>query len=383
MLGSSKSDSVKINSRSSAGYSMRPGGSSGWIEGAPRGAAATSWEIRLGKLQVSVWLGLALGAVVGGYFIGFFSGRYVGFESARQISSGEIAKLPVPESFSRALAYNPKGVYDRLNKPAVLREGNGPRASVRVPSEIEPSSRAKRADGNRDILLNPRGNDARNSVKTANTASNKQDPLGSAHEEISDGLFDEPVGGDRIIIGSDDGAVIGGSNAIPNTVRIIGQDTSASENNGAEGRGNQRDDVSAEELLDARIQNARAVAGKAAIPDARESVIDGIKEPVVKTPKSNSNGSEKVSGSLVRKVLPVGYFAQVSAPKKVTEAESVAKKLKRSGFPVVIEAATVNGQSFYRVLVGPEDNKVQAERLVSQLQSESYVTSKPFIRKVK
>jgi cell division septation protein DedD len=50
---------------------------------------------------------------------------------------------------------------------------------------------------------------------------------------------------------------------------------------------------------------------------------------------------------------------------------------------VVVESASVAGQSFFRVLVGPEQNKVQADRLVSQLKSESYIAGNPFIRKVK
>ena len=67
----------------------------------------------------------------------------------------------------------------------------------------------------------------------------------------------------------------------------------------------------------------------------------------------------------------------------MSDAQSIVQKLKRSGFPAVIEPASVSGQSFYRVLVGPEENKVQADRLVGQLKSESYIAGAPFIRKVK
>jgi cell division protein FtsN len=50
---------------------------------------------------------------------------------------------------------------------------------------------------------------------------------------------------------------------------------------------------------------------------------------------------------------------------------------------VVVEEADVRGELFYRVLVGPEENKVQADRLLQQLKSERYLTSVPFIRRVK
>ena len=67
----------------------------------------------------------------------------------------------------------------------------------------------------------------------------------------------------------------------------------------------------------------------------------------------------------------------------MNEAQTIAQKLKKSGFPVVIEPFSNGGQSFYRVLVGPEENKVQADRLVSQLKGERYLPGAPFIRKYK
>jgi cell division septation protein DedD len=86
---------------------------------------------------------------------------------------------------------------------------------------------------------------------------------------------------------------------------------------------------------------------------------------------------------MVKQVLPPGYFAQVAAPKRLQEAQDVARRLKRSGFPVVIETAHVRGEDYYRVLVGPEDGKVQAERLVDQLKRESYLSGTAFLRRVK
>jgi cell division septation protein DedD len=73
----------------------------------------------------------------------------------------------------------------------------------------------------------------------------------------------------------------------------------------------------------------------------------------------------------------------VAAPSRLADAESVARKLRQSGFPAVVEVADVKGESYYRVLVGPEDTKTQADRLIDQLKSERYLSSVPFIRKVK
>jgi hypothetical protein len=43
----------------------------------------------------------------------------------------------------------------------------------------------------------------------------------------------------------------------------------------------------------------------------------------------------------------------------------------------------VRGEEYYRVLVGPEQNRVHADRLVGQLRSERYLAAPPFIRQVK
>jgi cell division septation protein DedD len=61
----------------------------------------------------------------------------------------------------------------------------------------------------------------------------------------------------------------------------------------------------------------------------------------------------------------------------------VAKRLRGSGFPVMIEDFSTGKSPYFRVLVGPEDNKVQAERLVGQVKRESYISGKPFIRQSK
>ena len=84
----------------------------------------------------------------------------------------------------------------------------------------------------------------------------------------------------------------------------------------------------------------------------------------------------------ITKKLQKGYYAQVQAPQSSDEAEGIASKLRDSGFPVAIEAAAKNGQTYYRVMVGPEQKKVQADRLIGQLKGEKYIKGTPFIRAV-
>jgi DedD protein len=83
---------------------------------------------------------------------------------------------------------------------------------------------------------------------------------------------------------------------------------------------------------------------------------------------------------MLRNSLPKGWFAQVAAPKRLSEAEAMATKLKRSGFPVLIERANVRGEEYFRVVVGPESDRVQVDRLIAQVKREGY---SPFPRAVK
>jgi cell division septation protein DedD len=365
----SRMDGGAAGSRGAGGYNMKPGSQGERADGRVWRSSNSRWEVRLGTLQVAVWLGLAVGACVGGYFVGFFSGRYVGFESARQSSSGEEPKLPAPEMFADASALNPNRVYEKLRAPAILPDSGGPRASAKVSDVVLPPSNSERA---RDI-------DAINEAKGA-FQRQQQKPSGQSADQVGgsgDDIFDEVQHTDRLIIGSDEGLTEELEEKLPSSVRMLGNsDRAVGDGGTANAKLNKGDASSAAAVLDARIASARSEVARAApqaVSDSQES----------KKPAPDSATKTTESAGLVRKVLPSGYFAQVAAPKKLAEAEGVAKRLKRSGFPVLVESASVNGQSFYRVLVGPEENKVQAERLVSQLQSESYVASKPFIRKVK
>jgi cell division septation protein DedD len=338
--------------KGAGGYTLKPSSQNERSSvGARRGSGQGS-EVRLGKLQVTVWLGLALGSIVGSYFVGFFAGRYVGFDAARASSAGEVAKLPAPESFNESAIQNPGGVYDKLKSPAILRD------SV---SELA----QKRAASNEQLEATKRELPAEPAVREARIVDEDAEPSAqiertvpledsSGNEQVVDQLFDGVGSGEQLIIGAEEELA---EKPVPSSVRMLGAGK-AEEAKVAKAQ----PEKSASALLDERIASAKAAAS---------------------TTETKSADKKSDNGPLVRKVIPSGYFAQVAAPKKMNEAEAIAGKLKRSGFPVVIESASVAGQNFYRVLVGPEENKVQADRLVSQLDSESYISGKPFIRKVK
>jgi hypothetical protein len=322
--------------------------------------------------------------MVGAYFVGFFSGRYVGFESARESSGSEVAKLPVPDGPQAGLVQNPSNVYDRLKAPAVMKSPDSSGASAEKALGA-PQVKAGQLGAVPQIIggqigdSEPSKSIERTGSKSASSSASDEEETqaaqaGSVDSDLEGLVADVEGGGPELIIGSDDG--LAGAK-LPESVRMLG---------GAEGaKGVVR------EPLQPQVQPGDQVVGKEVKTAKSASSADALLEERIANARSDSAKSatagaatqSKDSGPLVRKVVPSGYFAQVAAPKKLGEAEAIAGKLKRSGFPVVVESASVAGQSFYRVLVGPEQNKARADILVSQLKSESYLAGDPFIRKFK
>jgi len=93
--------------------------------------------------------------------------------------------------------------------------------------------------------------------------------------------------------------------------------------------------------------------------------------------------SPKMASAFVKHILPSGWYAQVSAPRDLKDADSLARQLHASGFRSVVEKAHVRGQEYFRVLVGPEDTREQAARLKGQLGRERYLRGDPFIRRIR
>jgi hypothetical protein len=93
----------------------------------------------------------------------------------------------------------------------------------------------------------------------------------------------------------------------------------------------------------------------------------------------NGDGVAKVDQAKLKK----GWFVQVSAPALESDAEILSKKLRASGFAVIIEKAKVQERYYYRVLVGPEEVRLASERMLQQLLREKYIDKTPFVRHVR
>jgi cell division septation protein DedD len=94
---------------------------------------------------------------------------------------------------------------------------------------------------------------------------------------------------------------------------------------------------------------------------------------------SSTIANKPVSNSKVA----TGWYAQVGAPERLADAESVARRLRSQGYPVVIENAQVRGAVYYRVLVGKSSSKEQASAMLGRLQREKSLPAKPFVKYMK
>jgi cell division septation protein DedD len=100
--------------------------------------------------------------------------------------------------------------------------------------------------------------------------------------------------------------------------------------------------------------------------------------------QSSSGPAVSKEGEIsVRAKIPTGWYVQVAAPRKVQDATEIAKKLQRSGIPVMIESAQVRGEDYFRVVAGPQAQRAGAEKLLTQIKSKGSVKGDPFVRAVR
>ena len=351
-----------------AGYGLRAKNSEDSRRPSMSGKRSSSrgWEVRLGALQVVVWLGLAIGAVFGSYFMGFFSGRYVGFETARAASGVDVAKLSVTEEFPERTAQSMSGIYDQLNSNATVGK------EVKLVAPKNGSTDAKVA---KTIDDSKSGNTAAAVNAASAHTANEKPKAADADPFLDVDYADAPSDNGSVLAPVVEGSLL--APAVEDTgkggeVRLLGQQ-------------------SGEKPVDI----LKVVPDAPKVPEVEDSIKQPVKaskvveateadaKKVAADAKSTTAPKALKGATQVTKKVPPGYFVQVAAPKTLKDAEVVAKRLRGSGFPVMIEDFSTGKSPYFRVLVGPEDNKVQAERLVGQVKRESYISGKPFIRQSK
>ena len=143
---------------------------------------------------------------------------------------------------------------------------------------------------------------------------------------------------------------------------------------------------SLDQILDESSKAATAVptATETPLPKATATAIATITPKVAPIPKATLVPKEKKDEkvAITQGVAKKGWYAQVAAPQSKAESDTISTKLRNNGFMVAIDTAKVNGVEYFRILVGPEENRAQAEQLVEQLKRESYISGTPFLKMI-
>ena len=281
-----------------------------------------SWELRLGLLQVVILLGVVTGSMACVFYLGFFSGHRVGFDSAMETSLASAPRIPV------------EGVTSAT--PDVTEE-----QSTRIFAKLQEDQ------GKEDVVEADQ--------KLPELAAIAEQPAVTAETPQATA---EPVADTTASAVLDSGAKI---EVIHDTAKVAETSTT---------------------LQDA-LKEAHADKPVITVKPEAKQVVKEV--PVVKpTPLEKVAPTPAPKPEIAfNKVVKPGWYAQVAAPKKKLDAENLFSRLRGSGFAVAIEVASVRGDEYFRVLVGPESNREQAERLLGQLKRESYLSGEPFIRLVK
>ena len=343
-----------------------------------------SWELRLGLVQVVILLGVVTGSIACVFYLGFFSGHRVGFETAMQTTLANSAPIPVDASsdantqvvadqqlteiYAKLQEDQPKAGAGAAAREEVPALGNIPTTEEAPVAVVAPDAsegeKAEAKSGSTISVLMPDAKD----LET-------EDLVGDQGEEApAVDILEMPK---------------------PAESKTLGQAAEQQVNTEAKAAAHAKSHETMAEppkvVAKAEEKKIAPVVAKTA-PLAKEEPtkkVSAVTEGTLGAAKAAK--SEAVANIapvdneplLIRTVPPPGWYAQISAPRKLQDAEILSKKLKASGFKVVVENAKVRGEEYFRVLVGPETGRPVAERMLEQLKRESYISGDPFIRLVR
>ena len=350
------------------------------MNNSPNNSSRAHWELKLSSVHAIILVGLITGSMVASFYLGFLAGERTGFESGQEASTVHTARIPIPdrEMVSSNEGFVSEDVYDQL--AAAPKAGSAHAAEDDLPAlgKIESAPAKNLADRLAPIpdagAFNAGENEAIEAAQNLNSFTSpkiagKADAKASADEKILSA--NQRLGGGGPVVG----AGLGDLNIKSAPSRALAGSTL-----GALDEPRIFPYSGAEETL-----KRPAPTAVAALPQVATIPIPKVTAVATPAPKLANKSvvappDAESPAAVLRTILPKGWYAQVAAPRKIAEAQALAMKLKRSGFPVLIERASVRGEDYFRVVVGPEKDRVQVDRLIGQVRREGF---EPFPRAVK
>lgn len=317
-------------------------------------------EVHLGAFQLAVLLGLVTGSMACAFYLGFFSGQRVGYENALVGSASTLARF----------ALNTK----ELNSSEMIGNDGAESASALVKDERRTGPRASRES--KDVFSGSDLNELSAAAKPKN--------------ETQVAIPPAVVGGGAIVgaavqdqSAEDSKADPVASKALPapedEVIRVYGNERTPKRTSIATLKEESRASAPPKPIKSEVVSEVKVVKPQT---QQKPQVLASL-QPEAKANRVEPSSTRRVESVPVKSILAAGWYAQVAAPRKMADAEALANRIRKNGFPVSIESASVKGEAYYRVIVGPEDNKKQAQVLVEQLKSERSIQGEPFIRNIR
>lgn len=324
------------------------------------------WELRLSKVSTMVVLGVVLGSLLSAYFLGYMAGQSVGYDSAVQTALSSSARFPIHDVLDdpELSAERSSEIFAKLSQKdrQALDSTEEDLPSLGVIENVEVTER--------DLDLNELRGKETDGVANSGTGS----ALGRGFDRSKTGAGKVSIGfkSSRPELKSELKEKVKNR-----TLAESMGEASQSEKDKLEKSANQvvRLGDSPKSTTDSSAKT-KSVPAVEVIPFAGRASKQAESAPAVE--------GEPFKSKYVRSKIPLGWYAQVSAPKSGREADALAGKIRGSGFPVMIEKVSVRGEQYYRVLVGPEDSRELGERLISQLNRERGLgIAAPFLKLVR
>lgn len=336
-----------------------------------------NWELRFGIIPLVSFVGLVCGSLVVSFYFGYLTGQKEGLEIAQSINLQNEPRIPVVSEDGNTGDEHVSDLYAKLSekaKPSKLAAESEARAGVDL-------SVVKSIEDSPAVLpptteINAKGKNSKEVLVLEDEGPAIDDnKIAAAHNESLDDTLGDPLDPkSKSLAGTKKGI---DSDAPIKTLASVG--ATAKESAVTTDKKSEYEKVTVAKL-DSKTSKTetKTESVKTEKPAAVESVAAKEKAPALEEETTKPGTS-----NFTKKVLSKGWFAQVAAPRKLKDADDVARKLKSSGFVVAIETAKVRGEEYFRVVVGPEETREQADRLVSQLKRENYLKGDPFVRVVK
>ncbi|MCB9029853.1 MAG: SPOR domain-containing protein [Deltaproteobacteria bacterium] len=346
-----------------------------------------NWSIKLGIVQAVVLLGIVTGSMLCSFYLGLVSGQKAGFESAQALNLSTSARMPIPEEYQYSDEELTSDIYAKLSdatSPTVETEelepvpeiGQIETTKVTRPTVKEKTLELSDVDEESDhesvlTILGDVGKkkkvDNRNTLALLDSADEK---LGSLEPVAKEAQKEVQVEAEIV--------------QKPEEVLADQSEISTRDLVKAEQSEELTVEPKKEEIIVAKIDKKTFEQEEIKEKAAKKTVEPVVAKKVEQTQEIQRElEKRKEDSSLVKTIIPGGWYAQVAAPRKLQTADELGTQLRNSGFPVLIERANIRGQEYFRVLVGPEDQRAQADRLVGQLKRESYLRGAPFIRRIR